>query len=285
MRCPYLKEANVKLCGNSAWRKMIVQQAVDTGDEKCSSASYANCAVYQRRGEVAPPDSRCPYFEEKLAEYCAAAQVPQLVPHTEATSRCQSDSYKYCDVFRAQTPRQLDDGMQAPADLYYSVNHLWFDPAADGGWHLGIDSLLAKVMGSVDRVTFVTLGGVTRPAAILSVNGFDFEVVFPNALPIGGANLHLRADPAGLTSDPYRAGWLFEGRQHCDLNQATRGLMRGQAAMEWMRKDMARISDFAGGDSLADGGVPCEVMRRLDRDRALPLFHEFFSLARVGSGR
>jgi hypothetical protein len=61
--------------------------------------------------------------------------------------------------------------------------------------------------------------------------------------------------------------------------------MRGRAAMQWMRRDMARISEFAGGDSMADGGVPCDVMRRLDRDRALPLFHELFSLARVGLGQ
>src|SRR6185437_14069551 len=108
MRCPYLKDANVKLCGNSAWRKMIVQQAGGAGEEKCSSPSYADCQVYQQRHGESPDHPRCPHLEEKLAEYCAAAPVPQLVPHTEAASRCQNDSYKYCEVFRAQTPRRLD---------------------------------------------------------------------------------------------------------------------------------------------------------------------------------
>ena len=285
MRCPYLKDANVKLCGNSAWRKMIVQQAVDAADEKCSSSGFANCPAYQRRSEEAPADSRCPYLEEKRAEYCAAARVPQLIPQTEASSRCKSDSYRYCNVFRGQVPRRLDEDVDGPIELYYSVNHLWFDPGTDGGWHIGIDGLLAKVLGSVDRVTFVTLDGTERPAAILTVNGLDFEVVFPNPLPIGGANLHLRADPAGLTSDPYAAGWLFEGGRQGALNGATHGLMRGRTAMGWMRKDIARIGEFAGGDLMADGGVPCDVMRRLERDRALPLFHELFSLARVGSGK
>src|SRR5437868_817096 len=169
MRCPYLKDANVKLCGNSAWRKMIVQQAADAGDEKCSSSSYANCPLYPRRGEEAPADSRCPYLEEKRAEYCAAARVPQLVPHTEASSRCKSDSYKYCNALPGRVPRRLDNGVEVPVHLYYSVSHLWLDPGTDGGWHIGIDSLLAKVMGSVDRVTFVTLEGVERPAAVLTV--------------------------------------------------------------------------------------------------------------------
>jgi glycine cleavage system H lipoate-binding protein len=264
---------------------MIVQQGTDTGGEKCSTSSYARCPVYRRRNEEALPDPRCPYLEEKLAEYCAAAPVPQMVLHTEASSRCKSDSYKYCVVFHGQTARRRDDGVEAPAELYYSVNHLWFEPAADGGWHIGIDDLLARMMGSVDGVTFVTLAGVKRPAVILTVNGLDLEVVFPNPLPIEGANLHLRAHPAGLTSDPYAIGWLFEGRHQGDAKEATRGLMRGREALEWMRKDMARIAEFASGEYMADGGVPWDVIRRLERDRALPLFHELFSLARVGSER
>src|SRR5215467_13134492 len=71
MRCLYLKEANVKQCSNSAWRKMIVQQAWEAGDDKCLSPAHANCAVYRRRSEAATSATRCPYLEEKLAEYCA----------------------------------------------------------------------------------------------------------------------------------------------------------------------------------------------------------------------
>jgi hypothetical protein len=61
--------------------------------------------------------------------------------------------------------------------------------------------------------------------------------------------------------------------------------MRGAEVMEWMRKDLARISERASEGTMADGGVPSDMLRRLEPDRALPLFHEFFSLARVGSGQ
>src|SRR5215467_14602173 len=112
MRCPYLKEANVKQCSNSAWRKMIVQQASEAGDEKCLSPAHANCAVYRRRSEAATSAKRCPYLEEKLAEYCAAATIAQMVPQTDALSRCHSASYKYCEVFHSQNrPRRLRDGV------------------------------------------------------------------------------------------------------------------------------------------------------------------------------
>ena len=124
-----------------------------------------------------------------------------------------------------------------------------------------------------------------RPAVILHVNGLQLEVVFPNPLSIGGANLHLRADPSELTSDPYGLGWLFEGVERGDVEAATRGLMRGREVTEWMHRDVARLSERASGDYMGDGGMPCDMLRRLEGDRALPLFHEFFSLARVGSGR
>ena len=81
MRCPYLKEANVKLCGNSAWRKMIVQQAADTERREMlyrrpmrTARSTAGAAKTRR------PIRAVLISKRKLAEYCAASAVPQLVP-------------------------------------------------------------------------------------------------------------------------------------------------------------------------------------------------------------
>jgi glycine cleavage system H lipoate-binding protein len=282
MRCPYLKEANVRLCRDSAWRKMIIREGAGAADERCSTQAYVSCPAYRQRDPDAPADPPCPYLEEKRVEYCAVAPVAQFIPQSEVSSRCKRDGHRYCEQFRETVPRCEGDGIEMPAGLYYSANHLWFDPAGDGCWHVGIDGLLAKVIGKADGLTFVTLGGTARPAAILHVNGLHFELVFPNPLKIAGANLHLRADASQLTGDPYGLGWLFEGEQQDEA--ATRGLMRGPGVAEWMRKDIARISDFASADAMADGGVPSNMLRKLEGDRALPLFHNFFSLARVGCG-
>jgi glycine cleavage system H lipoate-binding protein len=261
---------------------MIVREPA--AEEKCSQPAYTNCATFRQCPTEAPAGPPCPYLEERRAEYCAAAPVARFVPQTEAESRCRHDSHRYCPLFLGPIPAGTGDELTMPGDLYYSPNHLWLDVSGDGSWHVGIDALLAKAIGCADGVTFVTLAGTARPAAILDVKGLHFEVVFPNPLEIGGANLHLRADPSGLTADPYGIGWLFEGRQHSRAS-ATRGLMRGHAAVAWMRRDVARIAERAADGTMADGGVPCEVLRRLERDRALPLFHELFSLARVGSGQ
>jgi glycine cleavage system H lipoate-binding protein len=177
------------------------------------------------------------------------------------------------------------EDVQALARLYYSPNHMWLDAADDGCWHVGVDDLLARVLGAVDRVTYVTPEGLARPSAVLTVNGWDLEMVFPNPLAITGCNSHLRADPTLLTSNPYTSGWLFEGRQPGAAAGISSGLRHGTAALGWMLREMTRISEFAGGPYLADGGTPQNVMRQLERERALQLFHEFFSLARAESER
>jgi glycine cleavage system H lipoate-binding protein len=284
MRCPYWNQANVKLCGQSAHRTMIVQSAGGAAEEKCSTPAYTSCPICQPQTE--PAAAACPYLATRLVEYCAAAPVRRFVACDEPSfSRCKNDSYRYCDLFLGQTPQSKAGSVSAPARLYYSPNHMWFDPAADGCWHVGIDDLLARVLGPVDRVTFVAQAGFGRPAAILSVNGLDCEVVFPDPLRITGANQHLRAEPGRLTAEPYTRGWLFEGRQESGGKESIHGLLHGRSALPWMLQDMTRMAEFAGGHFLADGGTPCDMLRALDRERALQLFHEFFSLARVGSGK
>jgi glycine cleavage system H protein len=265
---------------------MIVGQPGNTPDEKCSSPAYTTCPVYREQAKDTPSNGACPHLERKMAEYCAAATVTKYVPSTASSSlRCKSDSYRYCDLYLGARPRRTADDLEAPQELYYSRNHMWLDAAEDGCWHVGIDGLLAKVLGAADRVTFVTLGGVERPAAVVTVNGQDFEVVFPNPLTITAANLHLRSDPSRLTSDPYTLGWLFEGNWPEASDQAAKGLMCGPGVFRWMLDDMTRLADFAAGTTMADGGTPYDMLRQLDRERARRLFHEFFSLARVGSGK
>jgi glycine cleavage system H lipoate-binding protein len=261
---------------------MIVQQAGAT-DDKCFTPGYATCPLCAPAPE--PGFSTCPYLEEKPVEFCAAAPVRKFVTCGErAFSRCKTQAHRYCDLFLARAPQRRNTSVFAPARLYYSANHMWFDPARDGCWHAGIDDLLARTLGPVEGVTFVALAGFTRPAAVLHLAGVDCEIVFPHPLHITGVNQHLRSEPALVTSEPYTRGWLFEGRED-DLEEAMRGLRHGRTVPAWMIEEMTRIADFAGAGYLADGGTPANVLRALERERALQLFHEFFSLARVGSGK
>ena len=290
MACPFLREVHVKYCQSAAVRKLIPM--VDSGrtDEKCDSASHLSCKLFQ--AQAAEEESlACPYLRESLMQYCGAAPVAKFVPYSESLlSRCGNDSHRYCELYLALShpetagsgPAAEIDAIPMPEGLRYSANHMWLDMTEDGICHAGIDAFLSRTLGKIDRISYVWTKGRRRPTAVLSAAGCDLEVVFPNEILLTGCNLYLRADPSRLVAEPYTAGWLFEG---ATLPETRQDLLEGAEAREWMDREESRMNEFVQqqvssqvGPLAADGGLfAAGVARHLDRERALALFHEFFS--------
>lgn len=295
MNCPFLKEARVKYCDKSAFRKMI-RIAGNVAQETCSSPRYKQCTVYGRYAEDSQ-DAQCPYLRESLAQYCATAASPRFIPYSEPVlSRCGDDSYRYCDVYLGTAPLEGEKrehavgGMRMPNWLHYSANHMWLDAAEGGACHMGLDAFLTRLIGTVERIVFLKQAGVHRPTAVLTVRGVDLEVVFPNPVLLTASNLYLRANPAKLTADPYGTGWLFQGVQLPGQPPVTSGLIRGDAIMPWIEREIGRMSAFLGecwnarhgARLMNDGGVfGPDVLQQLSREETLRLFHEFFWGLRV----
>ncbi len=291
MKCRFLQEAEVESCSRYGQGKLIVRREENRRFEKCTLPAYQQCPIYaQHPTEVAGRD-RCPYLQTSLMQFCSAASVTKFVPYSEGSdSRCGNGAFRYCDVYLAiehpetpDTPRA--DGLAVPSYLFFSPNHLWVDRSEDGQCHIGIDALLSRVLGSVDHVEYLTGAGAQRPAAVLSAGGSDFQILFPNPLRITATNSYLRANPAKLTEDPYRQGWLFEGVD--PSNRITDSLLAGADAVEWMARELERLSVLvhdttrASRDDhafMADGGVIASgLFNHLERTRSLSVFHEFFS--------
>jgi glycine cleavage system H lipoate-binding protein len=287
MTCPFLREAQVKYCRTAAVRKLIPLAQAGRTEEKCSSGEYRTCKVFQTQPlEESADRGPCPFLRESLMQYCAAAPVAKLVPYSESLlSRCGNDSFRYCELYlsmaRPGLPSDEVEGLAMPERLRYTANHMWLDMGEDGMCHVGVDAFLSRVLGPVDRLTFVQLQGRTRPAAVLTVNGVDLEVMFPNAILLTGCNLYLRANPSRITSEPYTVGWLFEGRP---LPQTAENLMEGPAARHWMEQEQRRMNEFlqreqaSRSGTMADGGLfTSGLAHHLDGDRLRVLFQEFFS--------
>jgi len=292
MNCPFLKEARVKYCEKAAFRRMI-RIAGEIGQGTCSTPRYQACAVYQRYANSSE-DAQCPYLRESLAQYCATTAVPRFIPYrAPGLSRCASDSYRYCDFYRATEPdaaggeqrQQEAGGIRMPDWLEYSANHMWLDATQGGACHMGVDAFLTRALGNVERITFLRRTGIHCPSAVLTVRGIDLEVVFPNPILVTASNLYLRGNPAKVTADPYGGGWLFEGMQSEGEAPATAGLIRGEAILPWIEREIDRMSAFLGecwgarrGRQLMnDGGVfSPNALEQLDREEILRLFHEFF---------
>ncbi len=315
MKCPFLRDARVKYCQASAFRKMILEDARDAGRERCSSAAYLECPA-AARASGSPPAARCPSLQDATVEYCSAASETRYVPANDALlSRCNSDAHLYCELFLATAdprrerlpdapgmthrgvsgrPIAVVDGIAVPGHLSYAPNHMWLDVGDDGRCHVGVDAFLASVVGEVAAISLVKPSrGADRPVAVLTVGGVDLTMVFPQALEDLAANAYLRASPGKVTADPYGAGWMFEGdepRMHgAPVGAAARaGLLGGEGAARWMFAEVDRLSNFVhdlvgqaapdGVRLMADGGrVERGLASHLGRDALLNLFNEFFS--------
>jgi glycine cleavage system H lipoate-binding protein len=286
MTCPFLKEAQVKYCQTSSVRKLIPIATAGRADEKCSSREYLTCPVYQTQSAEPSVSGLCPYFGESLMQYCAAAPVAKMIPYSESQlSRCGCGRFRYCELYLSMAhPETLAaevDGIPLPEWLRYSANHMWLDIGEDGVCHAGIDAFLSRALGRAERISYVWQRGQHRATAVVTVDGVDHEVVFPNPFLLTSCNLYLRADPARLIAQPYTGGWLFEGVPGPETSD---NLLQGAAARHWMEQEQHHINEFlqqlpdAAGPLAADGGLFASGLSRfLDRDRMLALFHTFFS--------
>jgi glycine cleavage system H lipoate-binding protein len=249
-----------------------------------------DCPVYQQQGEDALESGHCPFLDQRLVQYCSAASITKFIPYSESVlSRCGSEAYRYCDVFASLAnpaePGSIEgwsvEGIEVPPKLFYSPNHMWLELGEDGRCHIGIDGLLAKALGRVDGVSFLALKGPGRPTAVLTVRGVDMPMVFPNQVLLAATNLYLRANPAKLTDDPYRLGWLFEAAEpppSAGKPGATpcTGLIRGREAAAWMREEVCRVRGFVREWSPGPEQVGVSA-GRLGHEEMLRFYSEFLS--------
>jgi glycine cleavage system H lipoate-binding protein len=308
MRCPFLREEQVKSCRAVPFRKPLVSSALKGTDERCTSPEHVNCPAARQSHEAHPALGRCPFLQDSLVQFCAAAPLPTYVPWSESPElRCSHDGHRFCDSYLAAVGhggrgpaaagddpsrgRTIDvDGVPMPAWLFYAGNHLWADVGDDGLVHLGADAFLTRLVGTVQRLAFLTVKGNVRPAVVLSVHGVDLTLTFACPLQIVAANTHLRSNLDRLTADPYGRGWLFEARV-ADARSASRGpivdgLLSGQPARTWMAREIRRAAEFVHehvvprtslGMLPADGGALApDILRHLERDLILRLFAEIF---------
>jgi glycine cleavage system H lipoate-binding protein len=304
MRCPFLREAQVKSCMASDVRKMIVRLPDRTATERCTSPGYENCPALKQYHTDTADNSRCPFLQESLVQYCAAAPVVKYIPWSESSlSRCCTEHHKYCDLYAAMAGRRGDtEGgehpvatgssprVRLPEKLWYSKNHMWLDIGRERGVHVGVDAFFAGLFEAIEAITFVTRRGHCRPEVTFTSEGTELTMTFPHAMMITDVNNYLRTNPSRILSDPYRAGWLFEGLDMQDSCAPARtpmadGLIPGTAAGEWLVTESERMTGFVhdllhereGAATMADGGHYQEkLFPLLDAHQRRSLYDRFF---------
>lgn len=288
MRCPFLREAQVKFCRGAVSSKMIIRSSVNTAAERCITESWQECSAARQHHQDHPLAARCPFLHESLVQYCAGAPVSKYVPYSDDQStRCSDDRHRYCDVLLSLEgghARPRKNGIPwAPDHLFFSPNHLWLDVAPDGHWHVGVDAFFAHLVGRVERITYLTATGTHRPSAVLTVGDTDLHLVFPMELPITTTNNRLRSQCERVVDEPYTGGWLFEGTSRPGSIRID-AMRSGESVRRWMATELHRLNEVVQGQLAAstglmnDGGSPVPgVLRHLDRQSALLVYTEFLS--------
>lgn len=274
MACPYLKDGRAQYCHAAPVRKLVLSGPRDSGAGRCASPRYQDC---EWAGNQATSHDCCPFLEQIQVQYCTASPITKLVPCSDSQlSSCASSSYRYCDSYLSLArPRTVTP--LAPF-LFHSPNHFWLDAQESGFCHIGIDSFLVNVVGSVEALTFATLRGTVCPAIVLTIHGVEWPMSFPNPVMIHTVNGRVRSDPARLGADPFGAGWLFEG---WELPNRTRsGLITGPQAETWQADERDRlrreIQQLRG--AACDGGEPVRgVAGLLPRAQLVRLLQHFFA--------
>ncbi len=294
MNCPFFKEQRVKFCSVAGFRKMILLDSADTPHEVCSGPAYPGCSLFGkaatgRMGSTGVRSVVCPSLHESLVQYCSAAAFQKFIPASEPRLlRCGRPGYRYCDLYRAtvttDVPAPGADGC-IPAHLGYAPNHMWLDQIGPRQCQIGLDAFLAGLIGRVDQLTFLTVGGLCRPTVVLTIKGVDLRLAFPARVLITAANLYLRAEPRRLTADPYGAGWLFEGEPEAGV-EAESKLILGTEAASWIEEEShrlgawlhKRVTEGAEVDTFPLADNPGAAwMNDLSREDLMSLFDEFFS--------
>ncbi|MGB7848629.1 MAG: hypothetical protein WBL63_23655 [Candidatus Acidiferrum sp.] len=279
MTCPFLKEGRAQYCHAAPARKLILEGPGVSGAGRCASPEYHHCTLVKG---VEPRKERCPHLEEVHVQYCATTSPTKLIPFSDSQlSSCTTDDYRYCDSYLSLA--RPHGATAPPQGLLYSANHFWMAAEESGSCHIGIDAMLAEVIGNVDGLTFVTTHGTQRPVVALTVHGVEWPMTFPNPLLIQKVNCHLRGDLKRLTADPYGSGWLFAGWELPGRTKS--GLIAEPHAAAWQAEEQERLAREIH-ETLAltcDGGSPVHgVAQLLSRQQLVCLFQRFFSSSQWG---
>jgi glycine cleavage system H protein len=155
--------------------------------------------------------------------------------------------------------------MRFPDDIGLALNHTWARKGRDGIVTIGMNSLVAGLVGVMDSITLPARGSRVAPSAggvMFHHSDCTLHLTPPFRGVVLDVNEEVLARPHLVVDDPYGKGWLF--RLQVERSQ-DRFLLRGKKAAEWLREQAAGMRDFLNARvathvaaTMLDGGLPAE---------------------------
>ena len=159
----------------------------------------------------------------------------------------QFEALAYAELPEAE--EELDPallGCEMPSDLFYSRGHSWVRSEKDDSFRIGLDDLVAHLIGSIDAIEMPKPGEKLRrgkPALRLIRDGESVKVCSPMDGEVMVVNQSVVDSPRVLSTKPYNDGWLLTIRPKIYEDNLS-GLMFGQNARDWQRSEVIRLDEM-----------------------------------------
>lgn len=204
------------------------------------------------------------------------------------------DLAKTHPIFMLKEAREKESEQVGPFEIlydrFYDRGHTWMIHL-DGTVRIGIDDFTRKIIGHISDIRVPSVNTKVRPNEPLCVL-FGNEKSLHLYTPFEGTIVDINSDVLdnpGLTSiAPHERGWIFVIKPK-DIFKASRELLTGRSAKEWLKRDSQRFYELIEKSSNQrlppDGPIPEDFARKVEKDIWSKIEKAFFTSHSEGSTR
>lgn len=132
------------------------------------------------------------------------------------------------------------DKYDMPEDLYYTMDYAW--ARVEGNIvRIGITDFLQQMAGPITFIRLPRAGkDMEKGKNLISLQSGKWagKVAMPINAKVVDVNKDLASEPAPLNADPYVKGWVAVIEPN-NLEQGLSALLYGEAAVEWLKGEIA----------------------------------------------
>jgi CheY-like chemotaxis protein/glycine cleavage system H lipoate-binding protein len=174
--------------------------------------------------------------------------------------------------------------LNVPAGVFVSPQHAWAKIELNGMVRVGLDDLVRKVFGRVDRVELPETGlkvAQGEPLFAVVYGDFTLEIAAPVSGTVTAVNEEQAANPEWLAAKPFELSWMC-GIEPSNLAAELAGLMIGGDALHWYEQELDRYHELeariaGSAPTEAPGDLEDEQERRAEDLKLLAGFAEPFA--------
>jgi glycine cleavage system H protein len=136
--------------------------------------------------------------------------------------------------------------LNVPAGAFVSPQHAWVGIQLNGAVRIGLDDLLRKIFGQIDRVDLPEPGKhVAKGETLFTVTYGDYSLDIPSPISgrISAVNQEQAEHPEWLAIKPFELSWMCS-IDPTHLATELLDLRIGQDAIDWYQQELDRYSSL-----------------------------------------